>query len=133
MDASAQSIDKDGTKWFVNSLGTPHYGDKWEAALGSANTHLNWVIGQTKMTYEDLTILLTQVETILNYWPLCNLPIIDVEFAVLTPRHFLMDSALTTVPEPSLGQLSICRLSRHQHIYQITAFTNYKMRYEDSL
>ncbi|XP_015120508.1 uncharacterized protein LOC107043488 [Diachasma alloeum] len=116
----AHSLVKDGTKWMFNPPGAPHHGGKWEAAVRSAKFHLKRVIGDTKMTYEGLSTLLTQVEAILNSRPLCQLPDDHEEFSVLTPGHFLIGSVLTTVHEPLLRHLPISRLSRYQHIRQMT-------------
>ncbi|XP_015119443.1 uncharacterized protein LOC107042773 [Diachasma alloeum] len=115
----AHPLAQDGTKWIFNPPGAPHHGGKWEAALKSAKVHLKRVIGDATLTYEELFTLLTQVEAILNSRPLCELADDPDEFAVLTPGHFIIGSALSTVPEPSLLHLPVSRLSRYQLIRQM--------------
>lgn len=52
----------------------------------------------------------------LNSRPLCELPDDPDEFAVLTPGHFIIGSAISVVPEPSSAQISMSKLSRYQLI-----------------
>lgn len=63
--------------------------------------------------------MVAQVEAILNSRPLCELPDDPDEFAVLTPGHFLVGSALSTIAEPSLLHLPSSRLSRYQLVRQM--------------
>ncbi|XP_015118405.1 uncharacterized protein LOC107042049 [Diachasma alloeum] len=97
--AIAHSVANDGTKWIFNPPRTPHHGGKWEAAVKSAKFHLKRVIGDALMTYEEFSTLLVQIEAILNSRPLCELPNDPDKFAVLTPGHFLIGSALSASTE----------------------------------
>ncbi|XP_039969977.1 uncharacterized protein LOC120781823 [Bactrocera tryoni] len=51
----------------------PHFGGLWEAAVKSAKHHVVRVIGNALLTAEELSTLLTEVETILNSRPLTPL------------------------------------------------------------
>ncbi len=48
----------------------PHFGGLWEAAVKSAKKHLRLTIGDSKLSFEELTTVLTQVEACLNSRPL---------------------------------------------------------------
>ena len=68
--------------------------------------------------YEEMNTLLTQIEATLNSRPLC--PLTDVEdLSALTPGHFLMGSAPSVIPEPSLIAIKVSHLSRWQLIRQM--------------
>ena len=53
----------------------PHFGGIWEAAVKSTKTNLKRIMGDVKLTYEELTIL-TQVEACLNSRPLVPIEIV---------------------------------------------------------
>ncbi|XP_044019459.1 uncharacterized protein LOC122859841 [Aphidius gifuensis] len=108
------------TRWHFNPPGAPHMGGKWEALIKSTKYHLKRTIGESKMTYEEASTLLTQIEAILNSRPLEPLSDDPDDLQTLTPGHFLTGTSLMAVPEPCLLDLSTSRLSRWQFIQQIT-------------
>ena len=46
----------------------PHFGSLWEAAVKSMKIHLK-IVGGTKLNFEELTTVLTQIEAC---WQLCQ-------------------------------------------------------------
>ncbi|XP_070162435.1 uncharacterized protein [Polyergus mexicanus] len=114
----AQLLTHDGTTWVFNPPATPHFGGKWEAAVKSVKHHLRRTIGETALTYEEFTTLLVQIEAVLNSRPLCPLSDDPEDLAALTPGHFIIGAAPTTIPEPSLSVVPLPRLSRWQLIQQ---------------
>ncbi|XP_024877354.1 uncharacterized protein LOC112461441 [Temnothorax curvispinosus] len=114
----AQILQQDCTRWEFNPPGAPHMGGKWEAVVKSVKFHLRRTIGETLLTTEELTTLLTQIEAILNSRPLEPLSDDPEDVSALTRGHFLIGSPLTTIPEPSLIDLATSRLSRWQLIQQ---------------
>ncbi|XP_063979913.1 uncharacterized protein LOC135163937 [Diachasmimorpha longicaudata] len=112
----AQLLIQDGTQWSFNPPSAPHFGGKWEAAVKSVKYHLTRTIGEDLLTFEELTTLLAQVEAVLNSRPLEPLTDDPDDCSALTPGHFLIGQAPTTLPEPSLENLNISRLSRWQLI-----------------
>ncbi|XP_029670916.1 uncharacterized protein LOC115240087 [Formica exsecta] len=114
----AQLLTHDGTTWVFNLPAAPHFGGKWEAAVKSVKHHLRRTIGETALTYEELTTLLVQIEAVLNSRPLCPLSDDPEDLAALTPGHFIIGAAPTTIPEPSLTSVPLTRLSRWQLIQQ---------------
>lgn len=113
---AANSMANDGTTWVFNPPGAPHMGGKWEAAVKSVKHHLRRTIGESSLTFEELTTLLTQIEAVLNSRPLEPLSDDPDDLSVLTPGHFLIGEALTAIPEPSLREVNVGRLSRWQYI-----------------
>lgn len=115
----ATVLVNDGTQWKFNSPSAPHFGGKWEAGVKSVKFHLKRVIGDTVLTYEEFSTLLTQIEVVLNSRPLCRLSDDSGDLPALTPGHFIIGSSLNTVPEPSTIDLPHSRLSRWQLLRQM--------------
>lgn len=116
----ASLLSNDGTQWLFNPPSAPHFGGKWESAVRSTKHHLRRVIGEQHLTYEEMTTFLTQVEAVLNSRPLCPLTEDPDDLSVLTPGHFLIGEPLNVVPEPSLEDIQISRLSRWQLLRRMT-------------
>jgi len=107
-----------GTTWRFTPPAAPHFGGKWEAAVKSTKFHLRRMIGDTILTYEELTTLTVQIEAILNSRPLCPLSADIEDYTALTPGHFLLGDAPTIIPEPNFIDQPISRLTRWQLIRQ---------------
>ena len=90
----------------------PHFGGLWEAAVKTFKSHLRRVVGNVKLTFEELTTVLSQIEACLNSRPLVALPLADDGVEALTPGHFLVGRPLEALPDPALTYRSISILSR---------------------
>ncbi|XP_047987210.1 uncharacterized protein LOC125227062 [Leguminivora glycinivorella] len=97
----------------------PNFGGLWEAGVKSAKFHLNRVLGNAHLTFEELSSLFSQIEAILNSRPLCPLSSSPQDFAPLTPGHFLIGRPLTALPSPCLLDSNTNRLDRFQRLEQI--------------
>lgn len=114
-----RKLAEERIQWRFNPPAAPHFGGIWEAAVKSAKHHLRRVIGDSKLTFEEMTTLLAQVEACLNSRPLQAITDDPEDYAALTPGHFLVGSALNAVPEPSLADVQTSRLSRWQLVQQM--------------
>lgn len=110
----------DRTSWQFIPPHAPHFGGLWEAGVKSVKFHLRRVLGSHTLTFEEFTTVLCQIEACLNSRPLAQLTDSPDDLEPLTPGHFLIGSALTTYPEPSVLNLNENRLSRWQLVRQIT-------------
>ena len=89
-----------GTQWSFIPPRAPHFGGLWEAAVKSFKCHFNKIIGDTKLTFEELSTLSAKIEACLNSRPLCPIHSEPSEPAALTQGHFLIGSSCLSPPEP---------------------------------
>ncbi|XP_070524041.1 uncharacterized protein [Cardiocondyla obscurior] len=108
-----------GVEWRFNPPAAPHFGGLWEAAVKSVKHHLRRVLGTATLTYEEMHTLLAEIEACLNSRPLGPLSDDPEDVAALTPGHFLVGSALLSVPEPPLLEVPSGRLTRWRRVQQM--------------
>ena len=63
-DRIQTALVNDGVEWRFNPPAAPHFGGIWESAVKSVKHHLRCVIGETSLTFEEMTTLLTQVRRV---------------------------------------------------------------------
>ena len=102
-----ERLAQDGISWHYIPPGAPHFGGIWEAGVKSAKTHLRRVVDSRKLTYEELSTLLVEVETILNCRPLAPLSGDMDDIEALTPAHLLIGTSLTSVPRPTTDHVNL--------------------------
>lgn len=86
----------------------PHMGGIWESAVKSVKNHLIKIIGREHLTFEELSTLLCQIESILNSRPLyANIANDNEGYDVLTPAHFLIQTKSIVLPAMSEDDKSI--------------------------
>jgi hypothetical protein len=107
-----------GINWHYNPPSAPHFGGLWEAGVKSMKHHLKRIIGVQRLTFEEFTTTITQIEAILNSRPLTPESTSPDDLAALTPGHFLIGAPLTSIPEPSLLEVKTNHLSRWQLLQQ---------------
>ena len=90
----------------------PNFGGLWESAVKSMKTHLRRVVSDVKLTFEEFTTFLTQVEAILNSRPHVPCPCDNAGIEPLTPGHFLLGKPLESLPDPPVSYRPISLLRR---------------------
>lgn len=95
-------------------------GGLWEAGIKSAKHHLLRAVGDKALTFEELTTVFCKIEAVMNSRPLCPLSNNPDEFETLSPGHFLIGQSLVAVPEYSLEEVAMNRLSRWQCMQKIS-------------
>ena len=105
--SSSQNID-----WSFIPERAPHFGGLWEAAVKSLKLHLKRIVAGVKLTFEEFTTVLTQIEACLNSRPLVSAECDDDGIEVLTPGHFLIGRPLEALPDPSFSYRSLTLLRR---------------------
>lgn len=105
--------------WEFNPPASPHMGGLFEAAVRSVKNLLKREIGDTILTYEELSTLLCKIEAILNSRPLVAMSEDPGDLEVLTPGHFLIGQPLVAVPESNWTNTNMNRLSRFQMLQKL--------------
>jgi hypothetical protein len=105
---------QEGMEWHLIPPHSPHFGGLWEAGVKSVKTHLKKIAGNTLLTFEEMTTLLTQIEACMNSRPIIPIPSSPDDCAFLTPGHFLIGEPLMSFPEPDCRLGPSSRLSRWQ-------------------
>ena len=94
----------------------PHFGGIWEAAVKSAKGHLYRTLASAKMTYEELSTTLVEIEAIMNSRPITCQSSDPNDLEALTPGHFLIGCPLNSLPEPNIDCHDISNLQRWKRI-----------------
>ncbi|XP_047995789.1 uncharacterized protein LOC125233753 [Leguminivora glycinivorella] len=102
----------DGIRFEFNPPGSPHFSGLAEAGIKAVKTHLSRVIGNQRLTYEEFSTVLSQVEALLNSRPLTPLSSDPNDLSALTPGHFLTTEPLSIVPEEDLSDVRVGPLQR---------------------
>jgi len=111
---------ENSVKFHFNPPTASHMGGLWERAVRSMKSHLYKVVGQQILTLEEFQTLTIRIEAMLNSRPLCPLSSDPSDIEVLTPGHFLIGRALTTLPEIDHSEIPNNRLKRWQMVQSMT-------------
>ncbi|GBP88534.1 hypothetical protein EVAR_21742_1 [Eumeta japonica] len=116
--ASVSDFVDEGINFHHAPAYSPHFGGLYESVVTSAKFHMKRVLGNTHLTYEELSTLFVQIEAILNSRPLVPMSPDPNDFSPLTPGHFLIGRPLTSLPSPDLQDANPSRLHRYARIEQ---------------
>ena len=115
-DILSKELGNQGITWKFTPERGPHFGGLWEAGVKSVKTHLSRIVGGTRLSYEEMSTVLCQIEACLNSRPLSEISSDPSDLNALTPGHFLITTELNALPEPNLLDLKLNRLDRWQHL-----------------
>lgn len=99
-------------EWSFNAPAWPSAGGLWESAVKSLKHHLRRVLGEQKLTYEEFSTLLSQIEACLNTRPLCPISEDPDDLDYLTPAHFLSSGPVLTIIETETDERTRWRLTQ---------------------
>ena len=85
-------------KWVFNLEKAPWWGGFYERMIQSMKRCLKKTIGKAKLTYDELSTALTEVEAILNFRPLSYVSSEDLQ-EPLTPSHLLTGRRILSLPD----------------------------------
>uniref|UniRef100_A0A182RY88 DUF5641 domain-containing protein n=1 Tax=Anopheles funestus TaxID=62324 RepID=A0A182RY88_ANOFN len=90
--------------------------DAMTPAVKSTKTHLKRVVGNGRLSFEELTIVLVEIEAVLNSRPLFTISNEPADPLVITPAHYLIGRPLIALAKSSLENVKATRLTRWQHL-----------------
>ena len=94
-------LSKVGVKWTFNVERAPWWGGLFERMVQTAKRCLKKVVGNARLTYDELVTLLAEVEMTLNSRPLTYVSSGDIE-EPLTPSHLLNGFRILGMPDPTI-------------------------------
>ena len=90
-----------GVQWSFNLEKAPWWGGIFERMVKSVKRCLRKIIGQARLTHDELLTALTEVEMIINSRPLSYVSTEDCE-EPLTPSHLLIGRRVLSLPDSAL-------------------------------
>ncbi|XP_058448694.1 uncharacterized protein LOC131428666 [Malaya genurostris] len=115
-DEIAAFCTEKGITWHLTPPKAPHFGGLWEAAVKVAKKHLFRQLGSSRLSFEEMCTILTQIEAIMNSRPLLPMTEDPNDLAALTPAHFLIGSSMYALPDPDLQNAPVNRLDHYQKL-----------------
>ena len=103
-----EHLSSKGIRWQFNLAKAPWWGGFFERLVKQVKSCLKKTLGRSKLSFDELTTILVEVEAVLNSRPLTYLYSDDVE-EPLTPWHIVIGQRLLTLP---MGPLQISLRSK---------------------
>lgn len=98
---------------------SPHTGGLWESGIKSCKHHLRRIMGNARLTFEEFSTVLIQIEAVLNSRPMSPLSSNPSDLSPLCPAHFLIGRPMTAPPCTDLTDAAPHRLLRYDRVEQM--------------
>jgi hypothetical protein len=99
-------LSNENCQWHFIPTHIPLFGGLWEAAVKSITYYIRRTLGNSILTCKELTTLLAQIEAFMNSRPLLALSNDSHVPLLLSPAHFLIGEALTSLPDNDLSDMT---------------------------
>lgn len=136
LDMARQASEKLQLGWHFSPPSGPHFNGLAEAGVKMFKSHFVRVVGDQRLSHEEFSTLMCQIESILNSRPLCAQSTDPNDLQPLTPGHFLTLEPLTAViPNQNLTDIPLNRLSRWQLLQKLHSdfWKRYSLEYLHTL
>ena len=107
-----------GIHWKFTPEQVPQFGGLWEAAVKSFKGHFRKIVGEVKLTFEELSTVACQIEACMNSRPLTQLREPADGLEVLTPGHLLIGRPLEALPDAPINNLKAIHVLRRWQLCQ---------------
>ncbi|XP_057672891.1 uncharacterized protein LOC130904222 [Diorhabda carinulata] len=119
LDDKSNKLNNEEVDWHFIPSHSPHFGGMREAGVKTMKGHLNRVVSNTPLTFEQFYTLLSEVGAIMNCRSLSALSSSPKDFTPLTPAHFLIGRQISPIASLDIRSLPVNRLSLYQHLQQM--------------
>ena len=90
---------------------TPHFGGIWEAGVKAMKVQIRKLLADKCLHLLEFQTLLTDIEAILNSWPLAAMDSTDPEADLtITPAHFMLGCPLRALPSREASIVNVSHL-----------------------
>ena len=117
-DAIKDYCSLQGICWKSTPEQAPHFGGLWEAAVKSFKGHFRKIVGEVKLTFEELSTIACQIEACMNSRPSTQLPEPADGLEVLTPGHSLIRCPLEALPDAPIEDVRAIHELRRWKLFQ---------------
>ena len=94
-------LDRMRLEWKFNLERAPWWGGFFERMVGSVKGCLRKVLGNARLTFDEMRTVLVEIESTLNSRPL-TYEYDEAEEEVLTPAHLILGRRILSLPDPSV-------------------------------
>ena len=91
-------LSRVGVRWQFNIEQVPWWGGMFECMISSTKRCLRKMIGQSKLSYDELNTMVIEVESIINSRPISYLSTSNIEER-LTPSHLMIGRCIINLPD----------------------------------
>lgn len=116
-----ESLLQNQIEWHMIPAHAPHFGGLWEAGVKSTKFHLKRVLGDAKLTFEEFTTIVAQIESCLNSRPIYPQTEDPKDDQIITPNHLLFAYEATALPEPCSAKIPTRTVNRYQVLQRLHA------------
>ena len=102
--AVRNDLDNLRVEWKFNLERAPWWGGFFERMVGSVKSCLRKVLGNARLTFDEMRTVLVEIEGTLNSRPL-TYNYDEVEREVLTPSHLIFGRRINSLPDESVSRL----------------------------
>ena len=119
--------------WKFNPPSAPHHGGVWERLVRSFKHTFYAILGNRRSTDEILTTVFCLVEQSLNARPLVPASADATDLDALTPNHFLLGTAGSSLPSHSNCDFDHCKRYAQAHAYSDAIWNRWLKEYVPTL
>ncbi|KAK6735924.1 hypothetical protein RB195_018905 [Necator americanus] len=95
----------EGIRWIFNPPASPWMGGVWERLVGSVKRSFQESVGRKKLSFEQMTTVVTRIEAVINTRPLTKLSATDLSEISLRPIDFLQGNFKFSIPNSEMSKL----------------------------